>query len=355
MKISTPSTEISVAALVESGLAEHIHSLPQLDQVFVLTDTTTSKYCLPRLIAVHPAFKNFKVLEFEAGEEYKTIETCTSIWQTLLQMGATRNSLLINLGGGVVTDLGGFVAATFKRGMRFINIPTTLLAQADASVGGKTGVDFEGLKNQIGVFANPLAVYIDVAFLDSLSKREWFNGFAEMIKHSILESSDSWSKLRSLSITDKSDFENLLFHSVSYKHRIVGEDFTESGYRKILNFGHTAGHAIESFFLEGDRPSIKHGEAVVAGMIIELFISEEKTGISITETESIVNYLMEFYSKIPIEKTDFVRLIQIMKTDKKNRGNEINFTLLKSIGQPVYNQQVLPVSIEKALKRYRMI
>lgn len=346
--------DVIFGALGATNIMQRIDALPHVDQVFVLTDSHTYKHCLPRFMAINPAHALFKILEFEPGEENKTIDACKHIWQALLQLGATRHSVLINLGGGVVTDLGGFIAGTYKRGIKYFNIPTTLLAQADASVGGKTGVDFDGLKNQIGLFNDPEAVFIDVDFLDTLSKREWLNGFAEMIKHGLLESADAWDELTAAQITDKAVLEKLLFRSVSFKSSIVSSDATEQGPRKILNFGHTAGHALETFFMENDRHKLKHGEAVIAGMIIELFISEKKTGLKPEQTERIVNYLRQYYDPVKIERTDFIRLIQIMKTDKKNRGNEINFTLLRAIGEPVFNQPVLPVDIEAALTRYRV-
>jgi 3-dehydroquinate synthase len=294
-------------------------------------------------------------MEFDHGEENKTIDTCKNIWQTLLDLGATRNSVLINLGGGVVTDLGGFVAGTFKRGIPYFNIPTTLLAQADASVGGKTAVDLDNFKNQVGLFYEPKAVFIDVDFLDTLSKREWLNGYAEMIKHSLLESIDAWHELTTAQITSKESIQKLLYHSVKFKSKIVSADVGEKGLRKILNFGHTVGHAIETFFLEADRAHLKHGEAVVAGMIVELFISEVKLSFSAQTTQQIISFLDQYYTKVKLEKTDFIRLIEIMKTDKKNRGTEYNFTLLSAIGQPEFDQQVLASDIDNALNRYRML
>lgn len=355
MIISSAEHDVIFGPLAATGLVKKINALGKTDKIFVLTDSQTSKICLPRFLAAYKDQAPFHVLEFEAGEENKTIDTCKHIWQALLQMGATRNSVLINLGGGVVTDLGGFVAGTFKRGIPYFNIPTTLLAQADASVGGKTAVDLDGLKNQVGLFYEPKAVFVDVDFLSTLSKREWLNGFAEMIKHALLESHEAWTTLTTAAITDNKTVEQLLYSSVSFKSKIVTTDIHETGLRKILNFGHTAGHALETFFLEADKPHLKHGEAVIAGMIIELFISEKKSGFDSTKLEEVVGFLKEYYEPLVISKTDFVRLIQIMQTDKKNRGNEINFTLLREIGTPLYDQHVLHADIEWALNRYRML
>jgi 3-dehydroquinate synthase len=355
MIVTSSHHQVIFGSLHSAGLLKKINEHGRPDKVFLLTDSITSKTCLPRFVSAHKDHAQFRVLEFEAGEENKTIETCKYIWQALLQMGATRKSVLVNLGGGVVTDLGGFVAGTFKRGIDYYNIPTTLLAQADASVGGKTAVDLDGLKNQVGLFYEPQAVFIDVDFLSTLSKREWLNGFAEMIKHALLENKEAWEELAGASITDNKVLEQLLFRSVSFKSKIVSSDAKETGLRKILNFGHTIGHALETFFLEADKPHLKHGEAVVAGMIVELFLSEKKMGLSEPEIEPVINFLREYYEKISFEKTDFVRLIEIMRTDKKNRGNEINFTLLKNIGEPVYDQHVSPIDIEWALNRYRLL
>jgi len=207
----------------------------------------------------------------------------------------------------------------------------------------------------VGLFYEPRAVFIDIDFLDTLSKREWLNGYAEMIKHALLESVDAWSELTNATITDKAVIQQLLYRSVQFKSKIVTADASEKGLRKILNFGHTVGHALETFFLETDKPHLKHGEAVVAGMIVELFISETKLGFNPETSQKIIGFLHGFYPKLNLEKADFIRLIEIMKTDKKNRGSEYNFTLLTDIGKPVYDQSVLAPDIDTALKRYRML
>lgn len=347
--------DIVFGKLGSSDLLKRIAQLRDLDKVFIITDSVTSKICLPYFFNSIKEFADFPVLEFESGEENKTIDTCKYIWQALLEMGATRKSLIINIGGGVVTDLGGFVAGTYQRGISYINIPTTLLAQADASVGAKVAVDLDGYKNQVGLFYDPIAVFIDVNFLSTLSKREWLNGYAEMLKHALLQSRDAWNRLTQLSITDAKALEEELFKSVQFKSNIVLDDKNESGLRKILNFGHTVGHAIETMFLENDHFQLKHGEAIIAGMIIECLIAEEKIGLPAHVTQEIIHYFNSFYQPVKLDKTDFVRLIQIMKTDKKNRGDEINFTLLQDIGKPLFNQSVNAAEIERALMRYRAI
>lgn len=355
MIVESPHHPILFDKITGKGLVSFIQQLKGIDKIFILTDTNTSKLCLPKLLHSHELFKNATILEIDAGEENKTIETCKQVWQTLLKMEATRQSLLINLGGGVITDLGGFVAGTYQRGITFINIPTTLLAQADASVGGKTGVDLEGIKNQIGVFYEPKLVFIDVDFLDTLSKREWLNGYAEIIKHVLLSSVTEWNELMAAQITNKSMIREILFNSVSFKNKVVSADVHEKGLRKILNFGHTVGHAIETFYLEQDKPSLKHGEAVVAGMIVELFLSEKKLKINEGVVREVVSFLDGYYDRVQLEKTDLVRLVEIMRSDKKNRGSEYNFTLLSGIGEPHFNQSLIPSEIEAALKRYMLL
>ncbi len=350
---SLPNT-VFFGELEKLGLKDLLLTLKG-DKLFIITDNNTGKHCLQYLLASVNALKTAAVLEFENGEENKGIETCMYIWRTLLQMGATRQSVIINLGGGVVSDLGGFIAGTYQRGIRYINIPTTLLAQADASVGAKVAIDLNEYKNMVGLFYDPVAVFIDTHFLISLSKREWLNGYAEMIKHALLESEEAWNEIINTSITNQKALEKILIRSVAFKHKTVQCDKHEAGLRKILNLGHTAGHAIESFYLENDKFKIKHGEAVIEGLIIELLIAQKKCGFPAEQFEIIVQYLREYFNSISIDKTDFSRLIQIMKSDKKNRGNEINFTLLSAIGKPLYDIPITAHEIEQALMRYRTL
>src|SRR3970040_2750549 len=245
--------------------------------LFIIVDSNTNEFCLPNFLPFLETELTIEIIEFEAGEQNKNIETCVQIWNVLTELGADRKSLVINLGGGVVTDLGGFVASTFKRGVDFIHIPTTLLSMVDASVGGKTGVDLGNLKNQIGVINVPKMVLIDTQYLETLSKNEMRSGLAAMLKHGLIYDKDYWEKFLDLKAIDYADFDELIYRSVEIKNEIVIQDHTEKNIRKSLNFGHTLGHAIESYFLESEfKTTLLHGESIGVGMILESYISLDK-------------------------------------------------------------------------------
>ncbi|MVN20401.1 3-dehydroquinate synthase [Mucilaginibacter arboris] len=299
-------------------------------KVFFLIDEQTEKHCLPFLIE-HLKITDYDLIEVTSGEENKTIDFCIGIWKMLIDFGADRNSLLINVGGGVITDMGGFAASTFKRGIDFVQIPTTLLSQVDASVGGKTGIDMDHLKNIIGTFTQPKAVFIDTNFLKTLPERQLVSGFAEMLKHGLIADRDYFYLLKEAS-PEKIDPE-LIRHSVEIKNNIVLQDPEEKGLRKILNFGHTIGHAVESFSLQSGKNPLLHGEAVAIGMVCEAFLSVQKTGLPQDELTEIVQTLRRFYGKYPIKEASIPALIEIMKSDKKNASARINCSLLTQIGQ----------------------
>ncbi|MFN7100541.1 MAG: 3-dehydroquinate synthase family protein, partial [Flavobacterium sp.] len=245
--------------------------------IFIIVDTNTNELCLPNFLPLLETDVAIEIIEFEAGEENKNIETCVQIWNVLTELGADRKSLVINLGGGVVTDLGGFVASTFKRGIDFIHIPTTLLSMVDASVGGKNGVDLGNLKNQIGVINVPLMVLIDTQYLETVPQTEMRSGLAEMLKHGLIYDRAYWNQFLDLAAIDYADFDALIYRSVEIKNEIVTQDPTEKNIRKALNFGHTLGHAIESYFLESiEKTTLLHGEAIAVGMILESFIAMKK-------------------------------------------------------------------------------
>ncbi|WP_295653750.1 3-dehydroquinate synthase [uncultured Mucilaginibacter sp.] len=298
---------------------------------FVLTDEHTAKYCLPLLIENLDDNDNYDLIEINAGEESKSIDFCVGIWKMLIDFGADRNSLLINLGGGVITDLGGFAASTYKRGIDFVHVPTTLLAQVDASVGGKNGIDIFNLKNIIGTFTQPKAVFIEHRFLSTLPARQVKSGLAEMLKHGLIADAAYWQKLK------QSDLENLnpelIYDSIAIKNDVVIADPKERGLRKILNFGHTIGHAIESYSLNNDENPLTHGEAVVAGMICETYLSHQKCGLSLTAMQEIIDTLLGLYGKYPLDESTFGQLNDTMRKDKKNQGGKINCSLLSNIGQ----------------------
>jgi 3-dehydroquinate synthase len=267
--------------------------------IFILTDTHSNEYCLPKFLPFLATEKTIEIIEIEYGESEKNINTCVEIWSILTEIGADRKSLLLNIGGGVITDIGGFVASTFKRGIDFINIPTTLLAMVDASIGGKNGVDLGNLKNQIGVINSPKMVLVDTVYLNTLPQNEMRSGLAEMLKHGLIADANYWGEFKDLSQSDFADFDVLIHRSIEIKNEIVTQDSTENGIRKALNFGHTLGHAIESYFLENEnKNSLLHGEAIAVGMILESYISWQKKLISETEYDEIKKVIAAIFENI---------------------------------------------------------
>ena len=319
-------------------------------KIFVLVDENTEKHCLPHFKTLCQASIN-DVICIKAGEIHKTIATCTDVWRQLSQLGGDRKSLLINLGGGVVTDLGGFVAAAFKRGIDFINIPTTLLAMVDASVGGKTGVDLGSLKNQVGVIEQPQMVLIFPEFLKTLEDRQIHSGFAEMLKHGLIMDQAYWN---SLCATPESGLrQSSIQTSIKIKGGIVAQDPTEQNVRKKLNFGHTLGHAIESYFLDAtDRDSLLHGEAIAIGMVLESYLSHQLTGLSKIELDEIKQNFGQFYKPVKFSKEEIETILELLKHDKKNEHGNINFVLLKNIGEAVIDIKVSPEILRAAFLYY---
>jgi 3-dehydroquinate synthase len=320
----------------------------QYKNIFVLVDENTRKHCYPILDKI---FSQSQVIEIPSGELNKNIHTCGQIWGQLTDFKADRNSLLINLGGGVIGDMGGFCAATYKRGIDFIQIPTTLLAQVDASIGGKLGVDFQGFKNQIGVFQYPKYVFLDIGFLQTLPQRQLISGFAEILKHCLIADLKKWKEISRKSIAQQ-DWADLVVHSVGIKSEIVAQDPKETGLRKILNFGHTLGHALETYLLEIPERQVLHGEAIAFGMIVESFISFQKNLISKTELSEITAVIQHFFGKIDISKTEFEKIIELAHQDKKNTSQQIRLVLLESIGKASYDHSVSPETLQQSLEYY---
>ena len=324
------------------------------DHLFVLCDETTERLCLP-VVSDFECMKNAQRIVIPATDTHKTLESLSHVWSELQRMGATRHSLMVNLGGGMVTDLGGFAASTFKRGIPYINIPTTLLSMVDASVGGKTGINFGGLKNEIGVFNNARSVILDTIFLRTMDHENICSGYAEMLKHGLINNEEMWAELMnfSLELSDESleTLGRMVAESVAVKERIVTEDPTEHGIRKALNLGHTAGHAFESLALE--RKAVLHGYAVAWGMIVELYLCCVKTGFPQEKMRQTVAFIKENYGRMAITCDDYPHLIELMHHDKKNEGNSINFTLLGSIGDIRINQTATEEEIMEALDFYR--
>lgn len=321
----------------------------QYAKTLVLVDSNTEVYCFERFSSRFPA--EIHKIVVPAGEAYKNIDTCQDIWRKMFDAGAGRNSLLIVLGGGVMGDMGGFCASTFKRGFDFVQMPTTLLSQVDSSIGGKLGIDFYNVKNSIGVFNNPKAVFISSEFFDTLPPREILSGFGEIIKHSLIADVSQWHKLLTINNLSNVDWSNFLIPSLKIKQHIVEIDPFEKGLRKALNFGHTIGHAIESAALETDNP-LTHGEAIAIGMICEAFLSHILRGMPKSDLDIITGFIKKHYGQYDIAQFDADYLIALMKQDKKNERDEINFSLLRQAGEVEVNCTATPQYIKEALKFY---
>ena len=319
----------------------------KISSVFILSDQNTNENCLPILVKNLDKTIKYNSIVVEPGEENKNLDTCSFLWQELTNQGADRRSLLINIGGGVITDMGGFVASTFKRGIRFINIPTTLLSMVDASVGGKTGVDFGMLKNQIGVFSNPEMVLIDTRYLDTLNLRYKTSGLAEIIKYAISYDTSIWDDIIDFDWGNKQALVELIYKSISIKNEIVLEDPKEGHLRKVLNFGHTLGHAVESYFLESkDKKTLTHGEAIAIGMILETFLSVEILGFPKDIFKLLQDKIFYFFPKTNISTSDIDHIFEYLIHDKKNVNGEVKFVLAKDFGK-----YAIDVNVEKALMK----
>ena len=323
------------------------------DRIFVIADTTTTEKCWPKVkdfFCLHGA----RLITIGATDINKNLDSLVSVWKQLQEGGATRHSCVINLGGGMVTDLGGFAASTFKRGLNFINVPTTLLAMVDASVGGKTGINFGGLKNEIGVFNDANCVILNTQFLKTLDDKNIRSGYAEMLKHGLISDEKHWAELVNFDISrpDLHKLAVMLGQSVKVKERIVDEDPHEKGIRKALNLGHTFGHAFESFSLATPEPLL-HGYAVAFGLIPELYLSAVREGFPQDKLRQTVTYIRENYGQFAITCDDYPRLIELMHHDKKNTGNEINVTLLAGIGDIHIDQTISEEEVKEALDFFR--
>ena len=322
--------------------------------VAILVDSHTKAHCLPlfkaKIVMTHAPY----IVEMSAGEEHKNIHSCIKIWEELSQKGFDRSSLLISLGGGVVTDLGGFIASTYMRGIASINIPTSLLAMVDAAVGGKNGIDLGVLKNQIGIIRDPLAVIVDTTFLNTMPKKQITSGFAEMLKHGLIYSTTYWADLHNFNVQNISETETLVWESILIKNKIVTEDQQEQGIRKTLNFGHTLGHAIESYCLKsGHMPTLLHGEAIAIGMILALNISVNQLNFSKETCAAATQELLMVCGKVPFSNDDISEIMKLLKHDKKNVAGEARFVLLEAIGKPVINKKVDNGLILKSFDTYK--
>ncbi|AZA76526.1 3-dehydroquinate synthase [Chryseobacterium sp. G0186] len=323
-------------------------------KIFILVDENTHEYCLPILLGNMETDLGFEILEIEAGEEMKNIQTANQLWEILTEMQADRKALIINLGGGVITDMGGFVASTYKRGIQFINIPTTLLSMCDASIGGKTGIDLMHYKNMVGTFAFPEQIFIYPKFLETLPFKELRSGFAEMLKHGLIADQAHWNQLIKI---HKLDVESVTPHiqtSMDIKQAVVEKDFHESNIRKTLNFGHTIGHAVESLCLQQGNP-ILHGEAVAMGMISEAHLAYLEQLISEEESKAIIENIQRYYPYLDISDFKDEDITALLLNDKKNVDSKINFSLLSSIGSCTYDHQCSQKNINDSLHFYRKL
>jgi 3-dehydroquinate synthase len=310
-------------------------------KIFILVDENTHEYCLPLFLQLVETSIVIDIIEIEAGEAQKNIETCLGVWDAISNLNGDRKTLLINLGGGVITDLGGFVASTYRRGISFVNVPTSLLAMVDASIGGKTGVDLGVLKNQVGVFNSGEMVLIDTSFLNSLPEDQLRSGMAEMLKHGLIADEGYFDQLKNWEALSPKEIEHLIYESVLIKHKVVMNDPKEQGLRKSLNFGHTLGHAIESYFLDHpNKEPLLHGEAIAIGMIMAVYLSNKQSGLSKDKMNNIKSTIVELFGKVDLSEDDQLPIIELLKFDKKNTHGQINFVLLADIGKPIIDSTV---------------
>jgi 3-dehydroquinate synthase len=346
--VFTLSTPPIIGPEALPALAELLRQAPP-SRLFVLADANTARDCYPHL---QPHLPAHELLIIAAGEAYKTLATCTEVWAWLTQHEADRHALLVCLGGGVVTDLGGFCAATYKRGLRCVGMPTTLLAQVDAAVGGKTGIDFQGFKNHIGVFQEPEAVFMEPAFLKTLPAGELRSGYAEVIKHALIADAAAFVELRGLAVAAVPDWAPIIRHSVAIKEAIVAQDPHESGPRKLLNFGHTVGHALESYLLAQPGRAVRHGEAVAAGLLCESWLAAQRSLLSTDELAQVGEVVRASFEPLRFAEGEIDEIAAYARHDKKNRGDIIKCTLLKGIGHGIFDQPVTVAEIAASLRAY---
>jgi len=319
-------------------------------KILILTDENTYDHCLPLLERNTPK-KDFLPITITSGEQHKGLQTCEKIWQAMLDANIDRKALMVNLGGGVIGDMGGFCASTYKRGIDFVQFPTTLLSQVDASIGGKLGIDFNNIKNSIGVFRNPKAVFVLPEFFDTLPQREIRSGFAEIIKHALIADDSEWNKLQKIKKLGSVQWRDFLYDSLLIKKRVVEIDPFEQGIRKSLNFGHTIGHAVESYFLTTEKPLL-HGEAIAIGMICEIYLSQQLLELSQETINEITSFLLQIYGHHHIPTQEIPNLIEVMRKDKKNENNQINFSLIQPVGKIHINQTADTKLIEESIVFY---
>jgi 3-dehydroquinate synthase len=350
--IETYSYEILIGQDIFNEFINFIET-KNFSKIFILIDENTRKFCLPELEPYLARIPGHIFIEIKSGEENKNIQTCMQVWQSLSDSKADRNSLLVNFGGGVIGDMGGFIASTYKRGISFVNIPTTLLSQVDASVGGKLGIDFNNLKNEVGLFADPKEIYIFPPFIKTLEQRQLLSGYAEIIKHALIADNQYWHTIKNINIFVEDKWQALIEKSVRIKNKIVMHDPFEKNLRKALNFGHTIGHAIESYSLVNDKIPLLHGESIAIGMICESFLSYHFNGLPEEELHDITGYILSIFEKYDLAPEKLSEIMKFMYHDKKNENNIINFTMLKKIGSADINKTCPEAEIYQALHYYQ--
>lgn len=344
---------VYVGQAVFDELRDHLGTfLSTRETIFLLADENTIQHCYPLLIEMVPQLEKAHKIVIPPGEDHKTLQTCEKIWNQMAVAGANRNSLMVNLGGGVICDMGGFAASVFHRGMAYINIPTSLMAMIDASLGGKTGVDLYSLKNQIGLFSKSAGVYVWPGFLETLPHRQMLSGYAEMLKHALIADSSFWKKLTKIPMAVVSNWEEHIIESIQIKSKIVNRDPDENGVRRQLNFGHTIGHAFETYSLRNDASPLTHGEAVAMGMICEAYISYRSLGLDHLQRDELVKQILLNFNHYKIPTTAIDELVEITNYDKKNRKGRLMLTLLRDIGKAVEGQPCELALVRESLFRY---
>lgn len=338
---------VEIGSILEGSFSQLLQKKYADVRKVIIVDENTQKHCLDYVITQFEVLSNAEIIVIPPGETSKEMGVCMQVWESLSEYKINRNDVIINIGGGMITDLGGFIAALYKRGIDFINVPTSLLAMVDASVGGKTGIDLNGYKNQIGCFANPQLIVCDPIFLRTLPDEEFYAGKAEILKHGLIDSKVSWDQFKEILPENLS--EELLFKAVAVKNKIVLEDPKEKGNRKKLNLGHTIGHALEGYFLNtSPKP---HGYFVAWGLLTEADLAHKENVLNNKHFYEIEQVIKKNYSPLKLEEEAYEKIYQLMINDKKNEGSTINFNLIKGIGDIEINHTFDKNQIFSSLKR----
>ena len=346
MKIEGNYCRLEIGSILEGGFQAYLKTFEN-QKIVILVDENTHDYCLEYLITSFPELERAEIMLLPCGEENKVMEVCFQVWQAFTEYHVERKDLVINLGGGVVTDMGGFIASVFKRGLTFIHVPTSLLGMVDAAIGGKNGIDLDGYKNQLGTITQPACVFIDSGFLATLPGEEIFNGYAEMLKHALIGDVALWEEIRHIQSEDELIQQEVIVKAIRVKTNIIEQDPLEGGLRKKLNFGHTVGHALESYFLQSTP--ISHGHAVALGMIAESYISMKRNLLTKEAYKEIESTIIRSFPMIELQAEDVSQVISLMYQDKKNEAGQIRSCLLDGIGSCMYDQEVKEEEIGESL------